>query len=253
MRRPAPRVAWLGAAAILVVAALISLVAVLRGSFSETDGRILGTLAALLGCGGSLLAGLALAERGPARALGRVVAALAALTFALFAAAIWRAWTYEGSPPWRLVVTCALYLLAGVIATIGLLLTRRPALQRLAGAGGALATLAVSLTLVPIWRDDDASSALAKAIGATWILAGLAFLLGPVLQRWSSVGDAETGDRVIGTLGGVELVATRNPADAMVVTDRPRAGERLVLRQRVESPDAASGREVSDLRSDTIG
>ena len=52
-RRRLARVFWLGAAAILVAAALISLVAVLKGSFSDTDANILGTLAALLYCGGA--------------------------------------------------------------------------------------------------------------------------------------------------------------------------------------------------------
>jgi hypothetical protein len=46
--RPAARVAWLGAAAIIVVAALVALGAILRGDFSETDGRILGSLAVVL-------------------------------------------------------------------------------------------------------------------------------------------------------------------------------------------------------------
>jgi hypothetical protein len=231
-RRRLTRVFWLGAAAILVAAALVSLVAVLEGSFSETDGKLLGTLAALLCCGGAALAGLALADRGPARALGRLVASLSAVTFALLAAAIWEAWTYEGSPPWRLAFSSALLLVAGIVATTGLLLTRRPALQRLAGVAGGLTTLAVLLTFVPIWRDDDPGSVLAKAMGATWILAALAYLLGPVLERWSSVGDVETGDRVLATLDGVELVATREPGDLLVVTERPRPGERLVLRSR---------------------
>jgi hypothetical protein len=231
-RRRLARVFWLGAAAILVAAALISLVAVLKGSFSDTDANILGTLAALLYCGGAALAGFALADRGPARTLGRVVAGLSAATFALFAAAIWAAWTYEGNPPWRLAFSSALLLVAGLVATTGLLLTRRPALQRLAAAAGGLTTLAVSLTLVPLWRDDDPGSALAKAIGATWILAALAYLLGPVLQRWSAVGDVETGERVLATLDGVDLVATREPGDSPVVIERPRPGERLVLRRR---------------------
>ena len=154
------------------------------------------------------------------------------MTFALFAAAIWAAWTYEGNPPWRLAFSSALVLLAGLVATTGLLLTRRPALQRLAAAAGGLTTLAVSLTLVPLWRDDDPGSALAKAIGATWILAALAYLLGPVLQRWSAVGDVETGERVLATLDGVDVVATREPGDSPVVIERPRPGERLVLRRR---------------------
>lgn len=231
-RRRLARWFWLGAAAILVAAALISLVAVLEGNFSETDGRILGTLAALLFCGGAALAGFALADRGPARALGHLVAGLAGLTFALLGVAIWEAWRYGGSPPWRLAFSSALLLVAGIVATTGLLLTRRPALQRLAAVAGGLTTLAVALTLVPLWRDDDPGSGLAKALGATWILAALAYLLGPVLQRWSSVGDVETGDRVLATLDGVDLVATRRPDTATVVAERPRPGERLVLRRR---------------------
>jgi hypothetical protein len=97
---------------------------------------------------------------------------------------------------------------------------------------GALTAVAVTLTLVPVWQDSDPSSTLAKAMGASWILAALAFFLAPVLQRWSAVGGTEAGDRVLGTLDDVELVATRRPGDELVVTDRPRGGERLVLRHR---------------------
>ena len=231
-RRRLARVFWLGAAAILVAAALVSLVAILGGGFSQTDGRILATLAAVLSCGGAALAAFALAERGPARALGWVVAGLAGVTFGLFAASIWEAWAYEGSPPWRLALSSALLLGAGLVATTGLLLTRRPALQRLAAVAGGLTTLAVSLTLIPIWRDDDPGNALAKAIGATWILAALAYLLGPILQRWSSVGDVEADDRVLGELDGVQLVASRRPEQGLVVSESPRSGEQLVLRRR---------------------
>ena len=47
-RRRLVRTFWISAAAALVVAALIALAAVVRGDFSDTDGRILITLAALL-------------------------------------------------------------------------------------------------------------------------------------------------------------------------------------------------------------
>jgi hypothetical protein len=104
-------------------------------------------------------------------------------------------------------------------------------LRRLALAAGALAAIAVSLTLVPIWRDDEPGSTLAKAMGVVWILAALAFLLAPVLQRWTAVGEPDTGERVLGSLDGIELVATRDPGDALVVTERPKPGERLVLRR----------------------
>ena len=96
---------------------------------------------------------------------------------------------------------------------------------------GILATVSVSLTLVPIWRDEEPGSTLGKAIGVAWILAALAYLLAPVLQRWSAVGDTTTGERVLGTLDGVDLVATREPGEALIVTERPRPGERLVLRR----------------------
>ena len=41
------RVFWIGAASLLGLAALVSIVALLRGEFTDTDGRILGTLAIL--------------------------------------------------------------------------------------------------------------------------------------------------------------------------------------------------------------
>ena len=231
-RRRLTRVFWLGAAAILVAAALVALAAVLSGSFSDTDGRILGTLGALLFCGGGALAGLALAERGPARPLGWIVVVLASASFILLTVAIWGIAEDAGDTSWKLATSCALFLVAGLVATTGVLLTRRPALQRLAAVAGALATIAVSLTLVPLWRDDDPGSTLAKAMGAAWILAALAYFLAPVLQRWSSVGEVETGDRVLATLDGVELVATRGPSEGLVVAGRPRANEQLVLRHR---------------------
>jgi hypothetical protein len=230
-RRRLARAFWLGAAAILVAAALISLVAILRGSFSETDGRILGTLGALLYCGAASLAGLALVDRRLASALGVVLIALATVAFVLLVGAIW-SWPTDADTAWRLAVSAALYLLAGLVATTGVLMTSRPALQRLALAAGGLTAVAVSLTLVPLWRDDDPGSALAKAMGVAWILAALAYLLAPVLQRWTAVGEVDRGERVLGSLDEVELVATRQPADAIVVSGRPRPGERLVLRRR---------------------
>jgi hypothetical protein len=231
-RRRLARIFWLGAAAILVAAALVSLVAILEGGFSDTDGRILGTLGALLYTGATALAGLALVERDKAPALGWAVLGLAGVTFVVLAAAIWGAGG-DGNTIWRLAASGALYLVAGLVCATGLLLTTRPSLQRLALVAGALTALAVSLTLVPIWRDEDPGSTVAKAIGVAWILAALAYFLGPILQRWSAVGGAETVDRVLASLDGVDLVATRDPGSDLVVAERPRPGERLVLRRSI--------------------
>jgi hypothetical protein len=51
------RIFWIGAAAILVVAALIGVAAVAGGHFSSTDGKILLTLGALLLAGATGFAG----------------------------------------------------------------------------------------------------------------------------------------------------------------------------------------------------
>lgn len=229
-RRRLTRVFWFGAAAILVAAALIALTAVLRGSFSETDGRILGSLAALLFSGGAALAGLALAERGPARPLGWLLAASAPVGLAFLLRAVWETGVDGEEGPWQLAWSAALALVAGIVASTGLLFATRPALARLAGAAGALSGIAAALSIVAIW-DQNPSDALAKTIGATWILASLAYFLVPVLQRWSSVGAPDREERVLATLGDVELVATRSAGSGVIVHDRPARDELLVLRR----------------------
>ena len=88
------RIFWIGAAAILVAAALVALVAVLRGDFSDTDGRILGTLAAALLAGSTLVAGLVLTEKG-GRVLGWSAVVVAVPAFAAITYSIW-AFVFDG-------------------------------------------------------------------------------------------------------------------------------------------------------------
>ena len=224
------RVLWIGAAAILVAAALVALAALLRGDFSETDGRILLTLAALLYAGGTAIAGLALADRGPARRLGWAVAAVAPVGLALVLAAIWSfVWEAENEPWNKLAWSAVLALLAGLLATTALLLARRPVLVRLAIAAGALALVAAALSIAGIWSEPEGDTYV-KAVGAAWILAALAFFLVPVLQRLTAAGVAESEVRVLARLDDVELVATRSREDAIEAKLEP--GERLALRRR---------------------
>jgi hypothetical protein len=65
-------------------------------------------------------------------------------------------------------------------------------------------------------------------IAVLWILAGLAYLLVPVLQRFTATA-ASTADRVLATLDDVELVATRS-GSGLAFDLAP--GERLTLRRR---------------------
>jgi hypothetical protein len=223
------RIFWIGAAAILVAAATVALVGVLGGDFSDTDAQILVTLAALLYTGAAALAGLALVDRGSARPLGWLVAAASPVCLAIM---LWGIWDFvdEGSNGIRLKLawSAVLAILTGLIATTGFLLASRPALLRLAGASGGLAALAAVLSIAGIWSGNS-SDAFVKTLAALWILAVLAFLLVPVLQRFSSAAQ-DAAPRVLGELDGIELVATRGRLEGISV-EPPAPGERLALRR----------------------
>lgn len=225
------RLFWIGAATTLVAAALVALAAVVRGEFSETDGRILGTLAALLFAGSALLAGLGLVERRLARPVGWAIVAVAPFSLGFVLRAVWTFADEGGGDEWRLAWAGALALVAGLVASTALLLVRRQALVRVAAAAGALAGLAAAVSIAAIWIRNPGDT-VAKTLAVLWILAALAYFLVPVLQRWSAVGERTTGLRVLGALGDVELVASREHVEGVVVDARPAPGERLVLRRR---------------------
>jgi hypothetical protein len=225
--RPAPRVAWLGAAAILVAAALVALAAVLRGDFSDTDGRILGTLAAVLYCGGALFAGLSTVDRGRPW-IGWAVAGFAPVCFVTLTIAMWEI-VFEGDDdPWRWGWSAVLALLAGIMVATALLLAHAAAAVRLAYAAGAGAGLAALLSITAIWHDDEADSWI-KTIAALWILSVLAYVLVPVTDRFTRARPTATAERVLAVLDGVELVATTAPGIGTIDPGLA-PGERLVLR-----------------------
>jgi hypothetical protein len=221
------RIFWIGAAAILVAAALIALAAVLRGDFSDTDGRILGTLAAALLAGSTLVAGLVLVEHG-SRYLGWTAVGVSVPAFAAIAYSIWDfAFDGEGEP-WRWGWAGILALIAALIAVTARLLARSRALVRLAWIAAGLATAAAAVSYVAIWGDESGDG-LGRSIAVLWILTGLAYLLVPVLQRFSSAGAPPGSERLVAELDGVEVVATRS-SQGVAVDLTP--GERLVLRRR---------------------
>ena len=90
------RIFWIGAAATLVVAALIGVAGLLRSEFTETDGQILLTLVTLLVAGGAALAGLALVERATFTAFGWFATVVAVASFVLITAATWRDFDDDG-------------------------------------------------------------------------------------------------------------------------------------------------------------
>ena len=219
------RIFWIGAAATLVLAALIALAAVLRGNFSDSDGRILGTLAALLLAGGTLISGLVLVERDNAL-LGRVAVVVSPIGLGLLVYAIWDFAFDGGGNHSRYGWAGALTLIAALIAVTARLLAESSALTPLAVATGILAGCAGSLSVYAIWGHE--SDAVGKTIAVLWILTGVCYFLIPVLERFRA-GKPDPDVRVLASLDDVELVLTRSN-DGLVVELSP--GERLALRRR---------------------
>lgn len=219
------RTFWLGAAALLVVAALVAIVALLRGELTETDAHILLTLGALFVTGATGLAGLALVDADRYSALGWTVAALAPVEFATLAYWIWSG--SEGDDALSKIGTTALLLVAGQVAIVTqLLLLANRRLLPLAIATDVLIGAAIGGAIVAIWTEPD-NTTWAKLLAAAWILAALGWFLLPVLQRYTAA--TGTDDRVLDQLDGVELVATRSHVGLDVRLAR---GERLILRRR---------------------
>lgn len=222
------RTFWLGAASLLVVAALVAIVALLRGELTNTDAHILLALGALFVTGASALAGLALADSGRYPTVGWVAAALAPVEFAILTYWIWSG--SEGDDTITKVGTTALLMVVGQIAIVTqLLLLSSRRLLPLVIATDVLVTAAVGGTIVAIWTEPD-ETGYAKVLAATWILAALGWFLLPVLQRLTAAGE-RPGDRVLGELDGIELLATR-AARGDAIDVRLRRGERLLLRRR---------------------
>jgi hypothetical protein len=225
-RRRLARTFWIGAAAALVVAALIALGAVLRGDFSDTDGRILGTLAALLLAGGTLISGLVLVDRDGAL-LGRVAVVVSPLGFGLLAYAIWDFVFDGGGDAWRYGWTGVVVLVAALISVTARLLAESTSMTPLAIVAGIFAGLSASLSTWAIWRSNN-SEGIGKALAALWILTGVCYLLVPVLERFRGARADDPDARVLATLDDVQLVLTRS-SDGLEVVLAP--GERLALRR----------------------
>ena len=220
------RIFWLGAAALLVAAALVAIVALLRGELSDTDARILLTLGALFVTGACAIAGLALVDSDRYADVGWAVAALAPVEFAVLTYWIWSG--SEGDDAISRIGTTTLLVLAGQIAIVTqLLLLAGRRMRWLVITTEALVVVAVGGAVAAIWTEPD-NTTWAKLLAAAWILAVLCWFLLPVLQRYTSAG-APREDRVLAELEGVELVAThsRNGVDVRLAR-----GERLLLRRR---------------------
>jgi hypothetical protein len=205
------RLFWIGAAGLLGLAALIAIAALLRGEFTETDGKILGTLGAAFLAGSTSLAGLALVDRRDLVPLGWAVALGGVAGFALLT---WQVWTEFDSEAWSLDTVTLLG--GGLLLATSRLLLRDRALTWLWRVSAVLTTLASATFVWAIHADPDGDN-WGKALGTLGILTVLAWFLVPVLGRTRSA--AASSERVVAEGPGrveVELAA----------------GETLVVRRR---------------------
>jgi hypothetical protein len=185
------RLFWIGAAALLGVAALVSITAVVRGDFSETDGKILAVLGTALLAGGVALAGLALVERHDLPQLGAFSIAAAITAFAILVVETVREWDEA-----RLSLTCYLALGALLLVTTARLLHSRSAAWSFWLAAVAIAA-GTTGAATAIWSEPDGDG-WAKALATIWILASLAWFLVPVLGRLAGrTPDPAARDRVV--------------------------------------------------------
>lgn len=214
---------WAAAAAVAVAAALVALVAVLEGDFSETDGRIIATLALVLYTGGAAFAGLTAVDRG--WRLGWAIAGVAAVSFFATFPAVWGLFDEDGDDDWRVAWTGLVTTLGGLLFATAWLMARGAAARRLALAAGVLAALAVLLSDTAIWSEDPGGG-WAKLLAVLWIVAVLAFVLTPLVSRLAEPPPPR--ERVLATLDDVELVATTGSG----LDPGLAPGERLLLRKR---------------------
>lgn len=168
-------------AALLCAAALFALAVLLFGSFTRTEGRIIGTTALL---GGYALVGypaVALREHRRATLLAAATGVLAVLGAAAATTAVW----WPGSVTGRLAGTTLAVALA--FAQFSLLHARRRdgdgrLIASLYASSIVTGSVLASMFVYLIWANPD-STAYARAVGSAAVLDALAVALQPVLGR----------------------------------------------------------------------
>jgi hypothetical protein len=203
------RLFWIGAATILVVAALVALAAVTTGTFDTTDAEILGTLGTLLLAGAMATVGASLREARRSLWLGATLIAAGPVLGLIAVAAIWN--EFDSSPLVRAAGASYVLLATGLlVGTARVLVGDRPTLMPLFGVNCSLAVLGATLSVAAILA-THASSGYGKLLAAVWILAVLAYGLIPVGRRLSAAPATPTaeGPRRVDLAAGAETAGTQ--------------------------------------------
>jgi hypothetical protein len=225
------RLFWLGAAVLFSVAALVAIAAVLSGSFGTTQEHILETCCIAFVCGGAMLAGLACVDRGVIRPVGWTTVVLAAGTFATWTAGVWNDASSDAF--WKAAGLLGIWTLAALIVTTLRLLASSPRLiGTLVPATWAAAVIAAAVSTGMILAEDGGPW---KLVVVLVILTALGYALTPALQRFWAAAETPAAERLLGTLGDIEVFAVRGEGRAVTIGSsrlRLASSEGIVLRER---------------------
>ena len=178
----------------LCVAAVCAIVALLSGSFDETDGRVVGMSLGFSVFTSTAGAGLALrlARGGWARVLGEATAAVSVIAFALLALSLWIA-----DAGWRAFGIAALAALWGSHASLVLRAQRSSdtrAVRRLGAT--SIVTLGIDTTVgmaaIAELLPERAESGYVRLLAALFVLTLLCTALAPLLRRLAPDAPATT-------------------------------------------------------------
>lgn len=178
--RPLVLNVWSGAATVLVVAALVSVVSVMSGPYTSGDSKIFYSLGATLLAGSTFFAAFALIDRGIAL-LGLVTLFATPFGWLMLIYAIWQEATSTSSADSEFWTGVVVLVTAGIAATSRLLAETAVA-KAVAIAATAFALLAAFLSLSAAWRDEQFWR-VGTSITCLWIVATTLFFLVPVLDR----------------------------------------------------------------------
>jgi FtsH-binding integral membrane protein len=226
------RIFLLGAATLVCLAAFAAIIAILKGSFGETEGKFFATLATAFVAGSATIAGIACLERSVSRPLGIVGVVLAILGFVLWTDQIWEEHHSDGY--WKLLGLILIWTLVVLVATTTRLMTRQPKLLRTLYPATSIAAAAAGLTISVMVQNESGDGW--ELFAVLLVLALLGETLTPILQRFVTLpAQDEPSERVLGEIAGAVVVAVRGESSRSVSLGEREVqlaeDERIVIRR----------------------
>jgi len=224
------RLFWLGAAILFSIAALVAIAAVLGAHFGTTEWRIIGTCGLAFACGSVTLAGVACLDREIVRPAAWAAIALGVATFGIWTGGLWA--DRVGTAYWRTGGIVSVWLVAALIVTTSRLVASSPRLLRtVVPATWVAATVAAALGSAMILGKTGRPWKFELVLG---ILTALGYALIPVLQRFWATAETAVSERLLGTLGNIDVFAVRGAGRSVTIgstSAKLASSEGIVLRE----------------------